>query len=48
MVASLEDVALTIHTHPTLSEGVAEAFRHALGEATHIMNRPARRSVAAA
>ena len=40
MVASLEDVALTIHTHPTLSEGVAEAFRHALGEATHIMNRP--------
>ena len=43
MVAAAEDVALTIHPHPTLSEGVAEAFKHALGEAIHIANRrPAR------
>ena len=41
MMASPEDVALTIHTHPTLSEGLMEAFKHALGEAVHIMNRPA-------
>ena len=39
MMASAEDVALTIHTHPTLSEGVHEAFKHALGEAVHIANR---------
>jgi len=49
MVASAEDVALTIHPHPTLSEGVMEAFKHALGEAVHIMNRrPARREEAPA
>jgi len=41
MMASPEDVALTIHTHPTLGEGLMEAFKHALGEAVHIMNRPA-------
>ncbi|HEX2191428.1 MAG TPA: FAD-dependent oxidoreductase, partial [Longimicrobiaceae bacterium] len=47
MVAAAEDVALTIHPHPTLSEGVMEAFKHALGEAVHVMNRrPARRSAA--
>ena len=39
MMASPGDVALTIHTHPTLGEGVMEAFKHALGEAVHIMNR---------
>jgi dihydrolipoamide dehydrogenase len=39
MVAAAEDVALTIHPHPTLTEGVAEAFKHALGEAIHIANR---------
>lgn len=45
MVAAAEDVALTIHPHPTLSEGVAEAFKHALGEAIHIANRkPARKA----
>ncbi len=43
MMASPEDVALTIHPHPTLSEGVMEAFKHALGEAVHIMNRPKRK-----
>ncbi len=39
MCAFAEDVALTIHPHPTLGEGVMEAFKHALGEAIHIMNR---------
>jgi len=39
MCAFAEDVALTVHPHPTLGEGVMEAFKHALGEAIHIMNR---------
>lgn len=39
MSAFAEDVALTVHPHPTLGEGVMEAFKHALGEAVHIMNR---------
>lgn len=39
MHAYAEDVALTVHPHPTLSEGVMEAFKHALGEAIHIGNR---------
>jgi dihydrolipoamide dehydrogenase len=42
MVAAAEDVALTIHPHPTLSEGVMEAFKHAIGEAIHIANRKPR------
>jgi dihydrolipoamide dehydrogenase len=39
MGAFAEDVALTVHPHPTLGEGVMEAFKHSLGEAIHIMNR---------
>ncbi len=39
MTAFAEDVALTVHPHPTLGEGVMEAFKSALGEAIHIMNR---------
>jgi len=39
MHAYAEDVALTVHPHPTLGEGVMEAFKAALGEAVHIMNR---------
>ena len=39
MMASPEDVALTIHPHPTLTEGFMEAFKHVLGEAVHVMNR---------
>jgi len=39
MCAFAEDVALTIHPHPTLGEGVMEAFKLALGEAIHVMNR---------
>jgi dihydrolipoamide dehydrogenase len=39
MCAFAEDVALTVHPHPTLGESVMEAFKHAVGEAIHIMNR---------
>ena len=39
MCAYAEDVALTIHPHPTLSESMNEAFKHALKEAVHILNK---------
>lgn len=39
MGATLEDVASTIHTHPTLSEATMEAAEHALGHAVHTLNR---------
>jgi len=39
MCAFAEDVALTVHPHPTLGEGVMESFKHALGEAVHVMNK---------
>ncbi|KAB1197778.1 MULTISPECIES: dihydrolipoyl dehydrogenase [Haloferax] len=39
MGATLEDVASTIHTHPTLAEAVMEAAENALGEAIHTLNR---------
>ena len=39
MCAFAEDVHLTIHPHPTLGEAMMESFKHALGEAVHIMNR---------
>jgi dihydrolipoamide dehydrogenase len=42
MGAFLEDVALTIHAHPTLPEAFMEACKAALGEAIHVMNRPER------
>jgi dihydrolipoamide dehydrogenase len=37
--ATLEDIAATIHTHPTLSEAVHEAAQNALGNAIHTLNR---------
>ncbi|MEY7851714.1 dihydrolipoyl dehydrogenase [Natrarchaeobius sp. A-rgal3] len=37
--ATLEDVASTIHAHPTLSESVMEATENALGQAIHTLNR---------
>ncbi len=37
--ATLEDVASTIHTHPTLSESVMEAAENGLGHAIHTLNR---------
>jgi dihydrolipoamide dehydrogenase len=42
MGAYLEDVALTIHAHPTLAEGFMEACKLALGEAVNVLNRPDR------
>jgi dihydrolipoamide dehydrogenase len=40
MGAYLEDVALTVHAHPTLPEAFMEACKVALGEAIHALNRP--------
>lgn len=39
MSATLEDIALTIHAHPTLGEMVMEAAEVGLGEPIHIMTR---------
>jgi dihydrolipoamide dehydrogenase len=37
--ATIEDVAETIHTHPTLSEATMEAAENALEQAIHTLNR---------
>lgn len=39
MGALAEDVALTVHVHPTLAEGLMEAAKAARGEALHILNK---------
>jgi dihydrolipoamide dehydrogenase len=39
MVATAEDVAMTIHPHPTLGEAMMEAAAHSLGHAIHTANR---------
>ncbi len=39
MGAFLEDVALTIHPHPTMSEALQEAVEGALGQAVHMVNK---------
>lgn len=39
MTASAEDLALTVHPHPTLGEAMMEAGAAALGHAIHIANR---------
>ncbi len=39
MGATLEDVAGTVHTHPTLAEAVMEAVENAQGQAIHTLNR---------
>jgi dihydrolipoamide dehydrogenase len=39
MCAYAEDVALTVHTHPTLAEALNESVKHALKEAIHIVNK---------
>ncbi|WP_323173453.1 dihydrolipoyl dehydrogenase [Natrialba sp. PRR66] len=36
--ATLEDIATTVHTHPTLTEAVMEAAANARGEAVHTLN----------
>jgi dihydrolipoamide dehydrogenase len=38
-VATAEDIALTIHPHPTLGEAMMEAAAASLGHAIHIVNR---------
>lgn len=39
MAATLEDLALTIHAHPTLSESIMEAAEVALGRPIHVSRR---------
>jgi dihydrolipoamide dehydrogenase len=39
MGALADDLALTIHAHPTLPEAIMEAAKASLGEAIHIQNR---------
>lgn len=39
MTATTEDLALTMHPHPTLGEAMMEAAAAALGQAIHIPNR---------
>jgi dihydrolipoamide dehydrogenase len=40
--ATLEDVAHTVHAHPTLAEAFMEAAKAGLGCAVHALNRPER------
>ncbi len=44
MAARLEDLALTIHPHPTLGETMMEAAEAALGHAIHVIQRPLQKS----
>lgn len=44
MGARLEDLALTIHPHPTLGETMMEAAEATLGHAIHIIQRPLARA----
>jgi dihydrolipoamide dehydrogenase len=39
MATTVEDIALTVHPHPTLGESLMEASAAALGRAIHIVNR---------
>ncbi|PZN13112.1 MAG: hypothetical protein DIU69_01415, partial [Bacillota bacterium] len=39
MGATVEDLALTIHAHPTLSEAVMEAAEASLGHAIHVLGK---------
>jgi dihydrolipoamide dehydrogenase len=39
MVATAEDMSLTVHPHPTLGEALMEASAASLGHAIHMMNR---------
>ena len=43
MGARLEDLALTIHPHPTLGETMMEAAEATLGHAIHIIQKPLNR-----
>jgi dihydrolipoamide dehydrogenase len=46
MGALAEDLSLTVHVHPTLSEGLMEAAKVARGEPLHIPKKPERRKKA--
>jgi dihydrolipoamide dehydrogenase len=39
MGAVAQDINLTVHPHPTLSEALREATAAAIGEAVHVINR---------
>ncbi|MCB0309153.1 MAG: FAD-dependent oxidoreductase [Bdellovibrionales bacterium] len=39
MGATIEDLALTVHPHPTLSESIMEAAEATLGKAIHMVNK---------
>lgn len=39
MGATIEDLSLTVHPHPTLSESIMESAEAAVGKAIHIINR---------
>jgi dihydrolipoamide dehydrogenase len=39
VAATAEDIALTVHPHPTLGEAMMEAAAHSIGHAIHIANR---------
>jgi dihydrolipoamide dehydrogenase len=41
MGATVEDLSVTIHPHPTLPETIMEAAENAQGKAIHVTNRPA-------
>ena len=38
MGATLEDIGLSVHPHPTLTEGIMDAAEAAHGKAIHIIN----------
>ena len=44
MGARMEDIALTIHPHPTLGETMMEAAEATLGHAIHIIQKPLSRA----
>ena len=39
MGATIEDLALTVHPHPTFPEGLMETAERALGSAIHVLNK---------
>ncbi len=47
MGATLEDVGLSVHPHPTLTEGIMDAAEAAHGKAIHILNPKPKPPVAA-
>jgi dihydrolipoamide dehydrogenase len=48
MGATLEDIGLSIHPHPTLTEGIMDAAEAAHGKAIHIVNPKLKAAAAAA